>query len=180
MKKSYGLLLLSIVLMLPWFFWGGPDYYALRSYKFLWSFGHIVFFALLFFWAFLSVTTFSKRPFYIHVVVVLILTTFLGAVIEWIQSGVGRDVDWYDMGRVPKYVEAARRLVNEVYFLPLNKKDPELSDLLRFAIGPKGSETTGTYFTPDGSTMFLNIQHPWPRNKAPFNRSTTVAITGFK
>ena len=93
---------------------------------------------------------------------------------------INEDIDWYDMGRVPKYVEAARRLVNEVYFLPLNKKDPELNDLLRFAIGPKGSETTGTYFTPDGSTMFLNIQHPWPRNKAPFNRSTTVAITGFK
>ena len=93
---------------------------------------------------------------------------------------INEDIDWYDMGRVPKYVEAARRLVNEVYFLPLNKEDPELSDLLRFAIGPKGSETTGTYFTPDGSTMFLNIQHPWPLNKPPFNRSSTVAITGFK
>jgi len=93
---------------------------------------------------------------------------------------INEDIDWYDMGRVPKYIELVRRLVNEVYFLPLNKKDPKLSDLLRFAIGPKGSETTGTYFTPDGSTMFLNIQHPWPRNKAPFNRSTTVAITGFK
>jgi len=93
---------------------------------------------------------------------------------------INEDIDWYDLGRVPKHAELAQRMVNEVYFLPLNKENPQLSDLRRFAIGPKGSETTGTYFTPDGSTMFLNIQHPYPFNKLPFNRSTTVAITGFK
>ncbi|MBL4706016.1 MAG: DUF839 domain-containing protein [Flavobacteriales bacterium] len=90
------------------------------------------------------------------------------------------DIDWYDLGRVPAHVEAAKRFVNELYFLPLNIENPTVSDLLRFAIGPKGSETTGTYFTPDGKTMFLNIQHPWVRNKKPFNKSCTVAITGFK
>ncbi len=92
---------------------------------------------------------------------------------------INEDIDWFDRGRVPQYVTAAQRFINEVYFLPLNKQEPQRSDLMRFAIGPKGSETTGTYFTPDGKTMFLNIQHPWPRNKPPFNRSCTVAITGF-
>jgi len=93
---------------------------------------------------------------------------------------ISEDIDWYDLGRVPAHVEAAKRFVNEVYFLPLNIENPTPSDLLRFAVGPKGSETTGTYFTPDGKTMFLNIQHPWGKNKMPFNRSCTVAITGFK
>ena len=90
------------------------------------------------------------------------------------------DIDGFDLGRVPAHVEAAQRFVNEVYFLPLNIENPTPSDLLRFAVGPKGSETTGTYFTPDGKTMFLNIQHPWARNVKPFNKSCTVAITGFK
>lgn len=93
---------------------------------------------------------------------------------------ISEDIDWYDMGRVPAHVEAAKRFVNELYFLPMNVENPSVSDLLRFAIGPKGSETTGTYFTPDGKTMFLNIQHPYVRNDKPFNKSCTVAITGFK
>lgn len=52
-------------------------------------------------------------------------------------------------------------------------------DLIRFAVGPKGCELTGGRFTPDGSTYFLNIQHPSTSNTPPFNHSVTVAITGY-
>ncbi|AMA44948.1 PhoX family protein [Pseudomonas alabamensis] len=37
-------------------------------------------------------------------------------------------------------------------------------DLRRFFVGPNGCEVTGLAFTPDHTTLFLNIQHPdnWP------------------
>jgi len=37
-------------------------------------------------------------------------------------------------------------------------------DLRRFFVGPNGCEVTGLAFTPDYTTLFLNIQHPdnWP------------------
>ena len=77
---------------------------------------------------------------------------------------------------------------------------PATSDTLkRFLVGPKGSEITGLAETPDGKTVFINIQHPgestkmadiadpakyqsqWPANagygagKRP--RSATIVIT---
>ena len=75
-------------------------------------------------------------------------------------------------------------VANEVYMLDVTGdhegKKYEISELTRFAIGPKGCETTGGRFTPDGGTYFLNIQHPSTENKAPFNHSVTLAITGYK
>jgi uncharacterized protein len=61
-------------------------------------------------------------------------------------------------------------------------------DVLQFASGPVQSELTGPYFTPDGKTPFLSVQHPgednkenptsnWPDGDIP--RPAVVAITGF-
>lgn len=63
----------------------------------------------------------------------------------------------------------------------------------QFASGPREAEMTGPFWTPDGSTMFLSIQHPgeesksldaltshWPSlNGDPMPRPGVVAITGF-
>jgi len=69
--------------------------------------------------------------------------------------------------------------------------------LRRFLVGPKGSEITGVDTTPDGRTMFVNIQHPgegsfatvpnplpsnWPASQTGPNttsrpRSATIVIT---
>jgi len=38
--------------------------------------------------------------------------------------------------------------------------DPVSRQAQRFLTGPRGCEVTGTCFTPDGRTMFVNIQHP--------------------
>ena len=81
---------------------------------------------------------------------------------------------------------------------PVGKAATE-STLKRFLVGPKGSEITGLAETPDGKTIFVNIQHPgegtamanvgdatkyqsqWPSNagygagKRP--RSATIVIT---
>ena len=38
--------------------------------------------------------------------------------------------------------------------------DPRTGDIRRFLVGPRGCEITGLTGTPDGRTMFVNIQHP--------------------
>lgn len=71
--------------------------------------------------------------------------------------------------------------LNEIYFLDITDGMPKnVSDLKRFAVGPRGCETTGGRFTPDGMTYFVNIQHPSTSGTiAPFDHSVTLAITGF-
>ena len=69
------------------------------------------------------------------------------------------------------------------------------TNLRRFLVGPKECEITGVDTTPDGRTLFVNIQHPgeggtvaaptsnWPANQsgtaAPGSRprSATIVIT---
>ena len=38
--------------------------------------------------------------------------------------------------------------------------DPASGDLRRFLVGPVGQEITGVVGTPDGRTLFVNVQHP--------------------
>jgi secreted PhoX family phosphatase len=38
--------------------------------------------------------------------------------------------------------------------------DPTTGEVRRFLTGPNGAEVTGVVTTPDGRTMFVNIQHP--------------------
>ena len=73
--------------------------------------------------------------------------------------------------------------------------DPRTGEIRRFLVGPAGCEITGATATPDGRTMFINIQHPgespsersdpaqprrisnWPdKNPAGRPRSATVVI----
>jgi secreted PhoX family phosphatase len=77
--------------------------------------------------------------------------------------------------------------------------DPVSGEVRRFLTGPRGCEVTGITATPDGRTLFINIQHPgetasersnplqplavsaWPGNQFPATgggrpRSATVAI----
>ncbi|ARN74350.1 hypothetical protein [Oceanicoccus sagamiensis] len=96
MKLSNQLLPLALLLILPWFFWGGPGYYDFRSYKFLWNFGHIIFFALLSFWL---LKRLSERSGVLQISLVILVTAILGIAIEWIQNGIGRQLDLYDLGR---------------------------------------------------------------------------------
>ena len=71
--------------------------------------------------------------------------------------------------------------------------DPSTKEVRRFLTGPNGCEVTGITQTPDGRTMFVNIQHPgerpddtpsipasplstWPANAHGRPRSATVMI----
>ena len=71
--------------------------------------------------------------------------------------------------------------------------DPRTNELKRFLVGPVGQEITGVITTPDGKTMFVNVQHPgattsaddfaagkltgtWPQ-QGRYGRSATIVIT---
>lgn len=69
---------------------------------------------------------------------------------------------------------------------------PDRGTAYRFASGPRACEMTGPAWTPDGSTLFLAIQHPggdsrslealtshWPGGGSSVPRGSVVAITGF-
>jgi uncharacterized protein len=89
-------------------------------------------------------------------------------------------INWYDKNRVPTHIEKRKQFVNELFFLDLSIENPTVDDLKRFAIAPIGAELTGGIFSPDGSTLFINVMHPNANNTPPYNKSVTVAITGFK
>lgn len=72
--------------------------------------------------------------------------------------------------------------------------DPATGDLRRFLVGPVGQEITGVVGTPDGRTLFVNVQHPgettlledfqqgrytshWPDGAPHRPRSACLAIT---
>ncbi|MGI9277341.1 MAG: PhoX family protein [Endozoicomonas sp.] len=59
--------------------------------------------------------------------------------------------------------------------------NPETREVKRFLTGPKGCEITGITGTPDGKTLWVNIQHPgrhFPdKNSSDLPRSATVVIT---
>jgi secreted PhoX family phosphatase len=80
---------------------------------------------------------------------------------------------------------------NGMFFF--NTEGPNAGKAVQFASGPNECELTGPYWTPDGTTLFLSIQHPgeeskslsaltshWPNlNGDPLPRPGVVAVTGF-
>ncbi|NRF68918.1 PhoX family phosphatase [Aquincola sp. S2] len=54
--------------------------------------------------------------------------------------------------------------------------DPATGAIRRFLSGPSGCEVTGVTATPDGKTLFVNIQHP---GESPSERSDPAAPTKF-
>ncbi|HSI55990.1 MAG TPA: PhoX family phosphatase [Ideonella sp.] len=52
--------------------------------------------------------------------------------------------------------------------------DPASGEIRRFLTGPAGCELTGATGTPDGRTMFVNIQHP---GESPSERSDPDAVS---
>lgn len=90
------------------------------------------------------------------------------------------DLNGADKGRIPNYAYKAGSYYTELFLLDLSIEHPTVDDMVRFAIGPNYAELTGAVMSPDGGTLFLNVMHPSYKNGAPYDRSMTVAITGFK
>lgn len=80
---------------------------------------------------------------------------------------------------------------NSLFFLPT--EGPDAGRAFQFASGPVQCELTGPFWSPDGTTLFLGVQHPgeestslsdltshWPaRDGRSVPRPGVVAITGF-
>ncbi len=81
-----------------------------------------------------------------------------------------------DKRRVLQQEGEAKDYTNEIWWLDTSIPNPKVDDLQRFLIAVPGAECTGLCFSPDGETLFLNIQHPSSSNAYPFDKSTTIAI----
>jgi secreted PhoX family phosphatase len=69
---------------------------------------------------------------------------------------------------------------NAMFTIPTS--GPNRGTAYRFASGPIGCELTGPSWTPDGSTLFLSVQHPggnWPGGGTSVPRASVVASQGF-
>ncbi len=58
--------------------------------------------------------------------------------------------------------------------------DPSTGEIRRFFTGPRDCEVTGVDMTPDGRSMFVNVQHPggdWPDGDGARPRPSTVIVT---
>ncbi len=113
---------------------------------------------------------------------------------------------WFDpSGRLWIQTDVSSSVLNKGDFANLGNNQMLVADVKsgetrRFLTGPKGCELTGITTTPDGKTLFVNIQHPgetasersdpahpnaisaWPANQFPEAlggrpRSATIVIT---
>lgn len=113
---------------------------------------------------------------------------------------------WFDpSGRLWIQTDVSTSALNKGDYAHLGNNqmlvaDPQTGETRRFLTGPKGCELTGMTATPDGRTLFVNIQHPgetasersnpaqptavsaWPANQFPETiggrpRSATLVIT---
>lgn len=92
----------QLVLLLPialicavLLFVGGPEFDSLRSYRYGWGAGHLFSFAL---WTYLYGLWRRERSFWPLVVEVLLLTIAVGGLTELLQSSIGREGTWQDLG----------------------------------------------------------------------------------
>jgi secreted PhoX family phosphatase len=78
---------------------------------------------------------------------------------------------------------------NSLYVIPRYGDDS--GKVIRVATAPRDAELTGPWFSPDGKTLFLSVQHPgeqtkdlehptshWPFDKDNIPKPAVVAITG--
>jgi hypothetical protein len=84
---------LLLIVIVPFFFIGGPDFLSSPLFRSVWDFGHIGFFALL-----LIVVQWRKPlTHWRQWLLVAALVFILGGVIEIVQAYVGRDGNWGDV-----------------------------------------------------------------------------------
>lgn len=92
---------------------------------------------------------------------------------------VQEDLNGKTFGRVPG--GASAKTICEMYWIDASLANPTVDSLKRMMIGPNNSELTGGRFTPDGRTLFVNVQHPdtGAVNGSVYKGSYTVALTGY-
>ncbi len=123
----------------------------------------------------------------------------------WIQTDDGAYTDVTNcmmLAALPGQVGDGERLTTRDGQATIMGAKPTEANVRRFLVGPFDCEITGVVVTPDGKTLFFNVQHPgedkadfatntftsyWPGNQAPASdaahhghkrpRSATVVVT---
>lgn len=93
LKEHRNWLLIPVLIASPLFFIGGPDWLSAPLFRTAWDQGHWVFFACLLFWLQGRWPLRQPRQWLVLTLVVLVLS----AVIEGVQSLVGRQATWQDI-----------------------------------------------------------------------------------
>ncbi|MEM6720795.1 MAG: alkaline phosphatase PhoX [Bacteroidota bacterium] len=101
----------------------------------------------------------------------------------WITT----DMSGSSMNRADKPYMAFKN--NSLFVIPRYGKDA--GKVIRVVSAPKDAELTGPWFSPDGKTLFLSVQHPgeqtkdiqnptstWPFDSDNIPKSSVVAISG--
>lgn len=102
----------------------------------------------------------------------------------WIDN---RGVLWIQTDMSPGALQAQMKQLGNNALLAA---DTVTGDIRRFLVGPRGQEMSGFASTPDGRTLFVNVQHPgesseripllastYPDGPGGRGRSCTIAIT---
>lgn len=91
--KVSGSLMVALLLVVPFFFVGGPDWLATPVFRSVWNLGHVIFFAVL---GILLQRLTRERG--LHLWLGASLAVLLASVaIEYIQKHLGRDASWQDV-----------------------------------------------------------------------------------
>jgi hypothetical protein len=85
--------------LFPFFFISGPDFYSSRSFRVLWNFGHIFFFAGAGLLLIASVAGLARKPFFGQLFWVVLFAFVTGIGIELVQYTIQREPDIGDVGR---------------------------------------------------------------------------------
>jgi len=101
----------------------------------------------------------------------------------WMTS----DMSGYSMNRADKPYAAFKN--NSLFVIP--RLGADAGKVIRVATAPRDAELTGPWFTPDGKTLFLSVQHPgeqttdvqqptstWPFDQDGIPKPSVVAISG--
>ena len=101
----------------------------------------------------------------------------------WITS----DISGSSMNKIDNQYTSFKN--NALYVIPRHGQDA--GNVIRVASAPKEAELTGPWFSPDGKTLFLSVQHPgeqtkdvnnptstWPFDEDNIPKPAVVAITG--
>ncbi len=148
-------LLFVLALGFPFFFVGGPGYYATRSFKSAWDLGHIFFFTLVsvVLCDLFSRRTLSSKPFYVFLRVFVVIF-LLGLTVELLQMfSDGRSPNLFDLLR-----DMLGALIGCVFFCAARKMVPPLF--------LKGMQT---------GTLLLVLSFLWPLARAVFDERMAVA-----
>ena len=97
MNKINLLLLICLLVVTPLFFIGGLDFYSGRSLKFIWNFGHIIFFAVATCLALRAMPSFAARTFWFQCIAVICISFVAGLAIELFQYWTSRKPDVEDL-----------------------------------------------------------------------------------